>query len=118
MATDPATAADTTLMSVLETFARNGYRGRFRALEGGQVRCETCDTETAAPSLTVSAKHRLEGASDPSDALLVIGATCPACGSGGTLTLGFGPAASARDADVVAGLPIEHRLADPVADQS
>lgn len=48
--------------------------------------------------------RRLEGASDPDDMLAVVAVQCPECGRRGTVTLGYGPAASPPDGDVLRAL--------------
>jgi hypothetical protein len=113
---DYVTAADTSLTTVLEVFRRRGFDNSMVALDGGRLRCGRCSSEIAASSLVVGGQHRLEGASDPSDSLLVIGAPCPVCHTGGALVLGFGPTASSRDADIMVELPLSREIPDPVAD--
>jgi hypothetical protein len=71
----------------------------------GSVRCGECRTDSPAADVHVDGVERLEGASDPGDMVAVIAGTCPACGARGTLTLSYGPGASADDADVLAALP-------------
>ncbi|MCU1393189.1 MAG: hypothetical protein JWM34_1617 [Ilumatobacteraceae bacterium] len=56
----------------------------------------------------MSSLRRLEGASDPSDAMAVVALTCPACNSRGTAVLAYGPAASKEDSDVLVALR-DHR---------
>ena len=47
----------------------------------------------------------MEGASDPADMQLVVGATCPSCAATGVLSLHYGPTAGEDDADVLVSLP-------------
>lgn len=68
------------------------------------VRCLECGCSSPVRLFGVARVHRLEGASDAADELIVVEVTCPGCGRGGTLTLGYGPAASALDAEVVTAL--------------
>jgi hypothetical protein len=49
----------------------------------------------------MSSLRRMEGASDPGDMMAVVAIECPSCQAQGTLVLGFGPAASAEDSDVL-----------------
>lgn len=85
-----------TLRGVLGEFERLGYRGQFTERDGA-VRCLACDVRTDPAACPVDRTERLEGASDPADMLLVAGARCPACGTLGTLTLNFGPTATAGE---------------------
>jgi hypothetical protein len=56
----------------------------------------------------MSSLRRLEGASDPADMVAIVALTCPNCGARGTVVLGFGPAGSPDDADVL-GVLRDHR---------
>jgi hypothetical protein len=58
----------------------------------------------------MSSLRRLEGESDPADMVAIVAITCPQCGRRGTMVLGFGPAATAEDADVL------HELIDDRGD--
>lgn len=72
--------------------------------EGGRLTCGACRSVSEAADFRVGVERRLEGASDPDDMVLVVGATCPVCGTGGAVVLGYGPDASSADADVVVAL--------------
>jgi hypothetical protein len=85
--------------------ADEGYGGQAIPLEGGVVRCATCNTETPGAELTIDALYRLDGASDPDDMAAVIALKCPSCGVGASLVLAYGPNASAEDMDVLIALP-------------
>lgn len=104
-AMEPAGAR--TLVDVLRGLEERGFAGQLRALAGGRVECESCHESFDAGELEVAAIERLEGASDPADMILVAGATCPRCGSQGTLVLTYGPMAPPEDASV------EERLRTP-----
>ncbi len=95
----PADAAG--LVEILDLFGRQGFTAEETALEGGDVRCGNCGQANPAASWDVSALRRTEGASDPGDMAAVLAMTCPDCGTKGTLTLRYGPEASAADADVL-----------------
>jgi hypothetical protein len=90
-----------TLIDLLDRFAAAGFTGQFDAREGG-VRCLTCRVTTA---VRVDALRRLEGASDPSDMLVVVALRCPHCGTRGTLVLSYGPDATPEDEAVLLALP-------------
>ncbi len=85
-----------TLLDVLGGFEAEGYRGQL-AERDGTVRCLTCETRTEPAAFPIDRVERLEGASDPADMLMVLGGRCPFCGTLGTLTLNFGPTATAGE---------------------
>ena len=91
--------------AVLDAFAEQGYTADLWSKPGGQILCGACRAPSAASAFEVALQRRLEGASDPADMQLVIGATCPACGARGVLSLHYGPTAGADDADVLVALP-------------
>jgi len=47
---------------------------------------------------------RMGGESDPDDIVAFVALACPRCGTRGTAVLGFGPAATAEDSDVLRDL--------------
>jgi len=69
-------------------------------------------TTVDAAAVTMSSLRRLEGASDPDDMLAVVALTCPACGTDGTVVLGYGPNGTAEDGDVLKALRDERNVAD------
>jgi hypothetical protein len=90
-----------TLTEVLAGYADAGFTGSFSAVEGGKVECHRCNATTDAGQVKMSSLRRMEGASDPGDMMAVVAIECPSCQTQGTLVLGFGPAASAEDSDVL-----------------
>ncbi len=97
------------LTGVLRDLAASGFAGSYRPagepVEGQPaVVCGACGRAAPAGDLAVVEQRRLEGASDPDDLVLAVAATCPACGAGGVIVLGYGPEASPEDADIVAAL--------------
>ena len=96
---------DTSLGAVLEDFDGAGFSAILMATDGG-VLCASCRSIVDPADLLVQRLRRLEGASDPSDMLAVVGATCPGCGLDGTLLLSYGPDTDAMHADVLAGLDV------------
>lgn len=101
---DMSPSDNTTMTRVLQDLGDAGWKGQLVAVAGGSVRCTNCDTVTPAPELQVDTERRLEGASDPDDMTLVIAAECPSCHTKATLVLGYGPAASDEDGDIVVAL--------------
>ena len=122
------------LTAVLYDLAGAGFAASYRParepVEGQpSVVCGACGRSSPARDLTVLQERRLEGASDPDDLVLAVAATCPACGTGGVMVLGYGPEASPEDSDIVASLhdavraqeaggddPDEEPVADPGGD--
>ncbi len=100
-----AMGADT-LVGVLRQASENGFDSQLVAQLDGTVECESCKATSPASSIDPVRHHRLEGASDAADLALVVEAKCPACGTGGVLTLGYGPNASAEDEAVLADLDL------------
>jgi hypothetical protein len=104
MAPDPANPTDRRPTEVAGQLEREGLQGQFQAVEGGLLRCLTCGHESPAAMHGGDGADRVEGASDPDDMLLIVAVRCPACGAAGWLSLGYGPAASVEDADVIRNL--------------
>lgn len=96
---------NTAEQDVLAAFAEEGHTAELWSKPGARILCGTCHTTSPASAFTVALQRRLEGASDPADMQLVIGATCPACGAKGVLNLHYGPTAGEDDADVLVALP-------------
>jgi ribosomal protein S27AE len=96
---------NTTLTSVLDGLAEEGFTEQLMARPDRRVECGACGAESDAADLDVASVRRLEGASDPDDMMAVVAAACTRCGAGGTLVLGFGPNASDDDTDVARALP-------------
>lgn len=96
----PGPSDNTTLVEVIEGYRTSGFDSDFSTLEGAQIRCDSCGTETDAAQFVIESLRRLEGASDPDDMLAVIATECPVCDAHGTLVLGYGPMASGADLDV------------------
>lgn len=106
---DQRISADESLTSVLRGLSQEGFGGSFRPapepVEGlPAVVCSTCRQSCPAPDLRVDRERRLEGASDPDDMVLLVAATCPACGAQGTIALAYGPEASIEDTEIVQAL--------------
>lgn len=106
-----------TLLGVLQEWAGLGYTGQVSVATDADrsgVRCEACGTVVGAGELCVERTRRLEGASDAADMMLLVAAVCPSCGSGGVLTLAYGPRASAGETGVLRDLHIDDSSAAPV----
>ena len=89
------------LVEIIAELESQGFTSEMTALEGGEVRCGSCGRSAEATTWDLSALRRTEGASDPGDMAAVLAVTCPNCATKGTLTLRYGPEASAADADVL-----------------
>lgn len=100
---DPAGVATAT--DVLDEMRRSGITQSFSpGTEPSTLKCGSCGEESPAGDFDVIDEHRLEGASDPDDMVLVVGATCPRCRADGAIVVGFGPLASDADSDIVQAL--------------
>lgn len=100
-----APSDNTTVEAVLAVFAERGFTVELWSKPRGQILCGACQNTSPAGSFVVGLQRRLEGASDPADMQLVVGATCPVCGAQGVLSLHYGPTAGEDDADVLVALP-------------
>jgi hypothetical protein len=96
---------DESLASVLAGLQNGGFGGNLRR-SGSDVVCGTCQSVLRPDELLVHRLRRLEGASDPADMLAVVAATCPGCGTDGTLVLGFGPSADPDDGALLVALDV------------
>ena len=94
----------TTLTEVLDAYSDAGFAGSFTVTDDAELACNACQHVSAPGDVLMTSMRRLEGASDPDDMLAIVALTCPNCGARGTTTLGFGPAATGEDGDVLRGL--------------
>jgi hypothetical protein len=102
----PGVPSDNTAeQAVLIAYAEQGYTAWLWSKPGGRILCGACRQMSPASAYEIGLQRRLEGASDPADMQLVIGATCPSCGAKGVLSLHYGPTAGEEDADVLVALP-------------
>lgn len=99
-----APSDNTTLTEVIDRYRDAGFTADFSAEEGCSLRCGACGSVVDAGRVSAHSIRRLEGASDPSDMLALVAVTCPVCAAQGTAVLGYGPMASAVDADVLTAL--------------
>ena len=101
----PAAPSDhTTLTEVLDGYVEAGFTSSFAAQDGGVVRCDACGSDLDPSRLHMESLRRLEGASDPDDMLAVVAVRCDLCSASGTMVLGYGPASSDADGDVLRAL--------------
>jgi hypothetical protein len=109
--TDPSVPDEadggSTLLSVLAEAAEAGFSDQIMVTDEGELRCTKCDTTVAVADFEVEGFQRLEGASDPSDMLIVIWGTCAGCGRGGVATIGYGPNAGPADSKVLDALDLD-----------
>ena len=102
---DPPSPADhTSLIEVLGLYTSGGFPGVFGVTDDGLVQCESCGVASQPSDVEMHSRRRLEGASDPDDAVVAAAITCPACRICGVIVAQVGPMASAEDAVVTAGL--------------
>jgi hypothetical protein len=111
MSQEPGVPSDnTTLTAVLAEYEAAGYPGTFDVRSETAVSCLSCGEESDPATFDVAGSRRLEGASDPDDMMSVVAVSCPRCGAGGTLVLGYGPTAAAEEAAV--GKQLRGRLSE------
>ena len=97
---------DTPLRAVTVAFMKAGYCCAWEREPDGVLRCGHCGERVHPADLAPTAQHRIEGASDPDESQLLIGAPCPYCSVLGSFVVAYGPSASAPDQDLVASLPM------------
>ncbi|WP_426571499.1 hypothetical protein [Aquihabitans sp. McL0605] len=96
---------DSSMRGILLNLAAEGFGSQFvPGPAAGVLRCTACGSVSAGREFRIQRERRLEGASDPDDTILVVAAACPVCRTGGTVVLGYGPNASADDADLIVAL--------------
>lgn len=94
--------AGMSLAEVLHEFVTAGFSSDFELDDDtGAVTCISCSTATRPEELAVAASRRIEGASDPADMTIVIGARCPSCDTQGVVICRYGPEASVGDAKLL-----------------
>ena len=98
MSADARTADELTLSDALATLEDEGFKAQFATRDAGRIQCLTCRGLNEPASVRLERIIRLEGTSDPSEEMAVVGLVCPACSARGTLALSFGPEASVEDA--------------------
>jgi hypothetical protein len=98
----------TTLTEVLDAYTSGGFATQFSVTENARLDCGACGAVSEPEGVKMSSLRRLEGESDPDDMMAVVALTCPVCSAKGTVVLGFGPAASPEDGDVLGALR-DHR---------
>jgi hypothetical protein len=109
-----APSDNTTLMAVIEGLEAMGFADQMSVTEDAFVQCHCCSQRNDPHDVIVHELRRLEGASDPADMMMVIGAVCPICSCRGTLVMGYGPNTSGAEDQVILAL----RDGRPVPDLS
>ena len=102
--TDAHASESSTVTELLDAYSQGGFSGSFTVVEGAALECHACEARFPAAEAEMSSLRRMEGASDPADMVAVVALACPRCGTAGTVVLGFGPAASPEDGDVLGAL--------------
>jgi hypothetical protein len=100
-----APSDNTTAVSELDDLRAQGYDGDFVIRDGPVVCCRSCDHCVEPEQLQIDVFRRLEGASEPDEMSVILGLTCPSCGSKGSLLISYGTNASELDADLLTRLP-------------
>lgn len=107
------TSGATTLLDVLGVVVDAGYGDQIIVTDDGELRCTKCGSTVSVEDFDVEGFHRLEGASDPDDMLIVVWGACAGCDRGGVVTIGYGPNANIADARVLDALDLDEASADP-----
>lgn len=102
---DPEQDAADPQTTTIEQWEAEGWSGTFRVVAGGRVACGQCGGDHPAADVQVDRLGRHEGLTNPEDEELLLALTCRTCGHRGTLTVAYGPYASAEEAEVVQLLP-------------
>jgi hypothetical protein len=95
-----ATAPETVLEAI-KWLEAEGYTASFEIVDG--VHCGECHTTHPYERVLVDRVYRLEGASDPDEQAIVLGARCPNCAERGIIVSGYGPSA---DPEVIDGITL------------
>ncbi len=88
---------------VVQDWRDEGYTSDFEVTTGGAIACG-CGETHPPEEFTIEHEFRYEGHSNPGDEEILVAATAP-CGDRGTLTLAYGPTASADEAEASRRLP-------------
>lgn len=104
---DRLAASEETLAGVIARLERDGVDGTL-AVEPDAIPlgvcCRVCGRRHLPRRLRVLEAYRFEGPSSPEDEAIVVVVECPACHTRGALVSAYGPAATAEEAEVLAGL--------------
>lgn len=92
--------AEPSILEILEYYRAAGFGADAYAVDGGQMRCGSCQSLITPDHLDIRSLRRLEGASDPSDMVGVIAIVCPVCDAHATAVLKFGPEASPDEIEI------------------
>ena len=105
------TESSATIQDGLKQFTARGYTGQFRTTKDGLIHCFGCERDLDPTTIRLDELCRVEGASDPSDEVLVAAMTC-SCGSKGTEVFTYGPNADPMEADALRALEDGRKPAD------
>lgn len=91
----------TTVTRLVDDSGDAGYANQFVLQAAAAIKCLACLAIRHASEYSMDALRRMEGASDPDDAVAVIALRCPACDAQGTMVLNYGPSGSPEEGDVL-----------------
>lgn len=103
--TGPRDSESRPRLDTIAAWREQGYTETFRVVAGGRIACASCADERDPEELRVDHTGRYEGVSDPGDEQLLLALSCGPCGRRGTLTMAYGPTASADEAEAARRLP-------------
>ena len=99
----PGMDAPETVTDAVRLLADRGYREDVRLVDA-TLPCPACGHLNHAPDLVVRETYRVEGASDPGDAAIVLGVECRHCGDREILVSAYGADADQQLPELVAAL--------------
>jgi hypothetical protein len=111
-------AGGLTLLDALNAAAAEGFVHQFMIDQTGEIRCVSGEHRIKPDEITPVRWWRLEGPTDPDDMLMVTSFSCPRCGVRGSITLAYGPHASATDMAVATSLQTSRATAGGAPDHS
>ena len=88
---------------VMAGWRDEGFEDDLEVVAGGDIACG-CGETHAPDGFTVVHQYRYEGTTNPDDEQISIAAQSP-CGRRGTMTLAYGPSASADEGEAARRLP-------------
>lgn len=98
------------LSDLLLDYVAKGYTCELLAAKDGRIRCPGCESSGAASDGRIEAFHRFEGDSDPGDNCVLVAIRLPMANGSecrGVMVIGFGPAASPDQNDVLSALEFD-----------
>lgn len=90
---------------VVRGWRDDGYTAQFTVVEGGRIGTQAGGRTFEPEELVIDHLHRYEGVTNPGDEELLVALSAADGSIRGTLTLAYGPYATADEAEVARRLP-------------